>query len=153
MKAPEEKSFKNVALNRKARHDYHLMDRYEAGIVLQGTEVKAIRDGRMTLTDSYARIESHEVFLVDAHIGAYEFGNRENHEPKRKRKLLLNRREIKRIENKTRPTGMTIAVTKAYLSHGKVKIEIAIARGKHSYDKREALKEAEDRRAVRQYLG
>lgn len=141
-----------VARNKKARFDYHLMDRFEAGIVLQGTEVKAIRAGRMNLTDSYARVDNGEVFLLDAHIGPYEQGNRENHEPKRKRKLLLNRREIKRIEGKTRPTGMTIVPTKAYFSNGKVKVEIAIARGKHDYDKREDMRREADQRAIQSYM-
>lgn len=141
-----------VARNKKARYDYHLMDRFEAGMVLQGTEVKAIRAGRMNLTDSYARVEAGEVFLVNAHIGPYEQGNCENHEPKRKRKLLLNRREIKRIEGKTRPTGMTIVPTKAYFSNGKVKVEIAVARGKHDYDKREDMRREVDQRAIQSYM-
>jgi SsrA-binding protein len=139
-------------MNKKARYDYHLMDRFEAGVVLQGTEVKAIRAGRLNLTDSYARVEEGEVFLVDAHIGPYEQGNRENHEPKRRRKLLLNRREIKKIEGKTRPTGMTIVPTKAYFNNGKVKVEVALARGKHDYDKRDALQRDEDQRAIQSYL-
>jgi len=147
-KAP---STKVIVTNRKARHDYHLMERYEAGIVLQGTEVKAIRAGRMNLTDSYARVEDNEVFLIDAHISPYEQGG-ENHEPKRKRKLLLKRAEIRKIENKTHPTGMTLVPTKAYFSDGKVKIEIALAKGKHDYDKREDIRKAEDQRAIRSYL-
>ncbi len=141
-----------VAQNKKARYDYHLMDRFEAGIVLQGTEVKAIRAGRMNLTDSYARVDEGEVFLMDAHIGPYEQGNRENHEPKRKRKLLLNRREIKRIDGRTRPTGMTIVPTKAYFSNGRVKVEIAVARGKHDYDKREDIQREVDQRAIQSYM-
>ena len=141
-----------IATNKKARYDYHLMDRFEAGMVLQGTEVKAIRAGRMNLTDSYARVEKGEVFLLEAHIGPYEQGSHENHEPKRKRKLLLNRREIKRIEGKTRPTGMTIVPTKAYFSNGKVKVEIAVARGKHDYDKREDMRREVDQRAIQSYM-
>jgi SsrA-binding protein len=128
------------------------MDRFEAGIALQGTEVKAIRAGRMNLTDSYARIDEGEVFLVDAHIGPYEQGSRENHEPKRKRKLLLNRKEIKRLEGKTRTTGMTIVPTKAYFSNSKLKVEIALARGKHDYDKREDMRKDADQRAIQSYL-
>ena len=141
-----------VARNKKARYDYHLMDRFEAGLVLQGTEVKAIRAGRMNLTDSYARIEGGEVFLIDAHIGPYEQGNRENHEPKRKRKLLLHRREIKRLEGKAQPTGMTIVPTKAYFSNGRVKVEIALARGKQDYDKREDMRREVDQRAIQSYM-
>ena len=141
-----------VARNKKARYDYHLMDRFEAGIVLQGTEVKAIRAGRLNLTDSYARVDDGEVFLIDAHIGPYEQGNRENHAPKRRRKLLLHRREIKRIEGKTQPTGMTIVPTKAYFSKGRVKVEIALARGKHDYDKREDMRREIDQRAIQSHL-
>ena len=141
-----------VARNKKARYDYHLMDRFEAGIVLQGTEVKAIRAGRLNLTDSYARVDDGEVFLIDAHIGPYEQGSRENHAPKRMRKLLLNRREIKRIEGKTQPTGMTIVPTKAYFSKGRVKVEIALARGKHDYDKREDMRREIDQRAIQSHL-
>ena len=141
-----------VARNKKAQYDYHLMDRFEAGIVLQGTEVKAIRAGRLNLTDSYARIDEGEVFLIDAHIGPYEQGNRENHAPKRRRKLLLHRREIKRIEGKTQPTGMTIVPTKAYFSKGRVKVEIALARGKHDYDKREDMRREIDQRAIQSHL-
>ena len=146
-------AIKTVAMNKKARHDYHLLDRYEAGIALQGTEVKAIRAGRLNLTDSYARVEDSEVFLIDAHIGPYEQGNRENHEPKRKRKLLLNRREIKKIDAKTGSAGMTIVPTKAYFSSGVVKVEIALARGKHAYDKREDLRQDADQRTIQSYLG
>ena len=153
MKAPKSVATTGpVATNKKARFDYHLMDRFEAGIALQGTEVKAIRAGRMNLTDSYARVDDGEIFLIDAHIGPYEQGSHENHAPKRKRKLLLNRREIKRIEGKTRPTGMTIVPTKAYFSKGKVKVEIAIARGKHDYDKREDMRREADQRAIQSYM-
>jgi SsrA-binding protein len=106
----------------------------------------------MNLTDSYARIQDGEVFLIDAHISPYEHGNRENHEPKRRRKLLLHRREINKIEAKTRPSGMTLVPTKAYFSEGKVKLEIALARGKHEYDRREDLQKEEAERAIRSYL-
>jgi SsrA-binding protein len=145
-------STKTITVNRKARHDYHLQDRYEAGIVLQGTEIKSIRAGKLTLTDSYARIQDGEIFLIDAHISPYEQGNIQNHEPKRIRKLLLHRREIRRLESKIRSAGMTIVPTKAYFSNGKVKLEIAIAQGKHFYDKRDALKKAETQRAIQSYL-
>lgn len=143
---------KTITINRKARHEYHLRDRYEAGIVLQGTEVKSVRAGKFNLTDSYARIQNGEIFLIDAHITPYEHGNRENHDPKRLRKLLLHRQEIRKIESKIRSAGMTIVPTKAYFSNGKVKLEIAIAQGKQAYDKREALKEEETRRAIQSYL-
>ena len=150
--AKDATSTKTLTVNRKARHDYHLQDRYEAGIVLQGTEIKSIRAGKFTLTDSYARIQDGEVFLIDAHISPYEQGNIQNHEPKRQRKLLLHRREIRRLEHKIRSSGMTLVPTKAYFSNGKVKLEVALARGKRSYDKREALKNAETQRAIQSYL-
>ncbi|MDE0301270.1 MAG: SsrA-binding protein SmpB [Candidatus Poribacteria bacterium] len=141
-----------VTVNRKARHDYHLHDRYEAGVVLQGTEVKSIRAGRLNLADSYAKLRDGEFFLVDAHIGPYEQGNRENHEPKRQRKLLLNRREIRKIESKIRSAGMTVVPTKAYFNNGRVKLEIAIASGKRAYDKRDSIEKEEARRAIRSHL-
>ncbi len=143
---------KIITINRKARHEYHLRDRYEAGIVLQGTEVKSVRAGKFNLTDSYARIQNGEIFLIDAHITPYEHRNQENHDPKRLRKLLLHRQEIRKIESKIRSAGMTIVPTKAYFSNGKVKLEIAIAQGKQAYDKREALKEEETRRAIQSYF-
>ncbi|MBI1928575.1 SsrA-binding protein SmpB [Candidatus Poribacteria bacterium] len=150
--AKADSSIKTIAVNRKARHDYHLGERYEAGIALQGTEVKSIRAGLMNLTDSYARVQDSEVFLIDAYINPYEHGNRENHEPKRPRKLLLRRQEIKKIEAKIRPSGMTLVPTKAYFSNGRVKLEIALARGKHEYDRREDLQKEADERAIRSYL-
>ncbi len=119
--------------------------------MLQGTEVKSIRDGNFSLTDSYVRIRDGETFLLDAHIAAYAHGHRENHDPKRVRKLLLHRREIKKIADKTYSSGMTIVPTKAYFSSGKVKVEIAVARGKQHYDKREDLKKDADRRAIQSY--
>ena len=109
-KASANDSAKVITVNRKARYDYHLHDRYEAGIALQGTEVKSIRAGRLNLADSYARIRDGEVFLFDAHISPYEQGNSENHEPKRQRKLLLHRREIRKIESKIRSAGMTVVL-------------------------------------------
>ena len=145
-------SIKVVTVNRKARHEYHLHDRYEAGLALQGTEVKSIRAGKLNLADSYARIQDGEVLLIDAHIGFYEQGNRENHEPKRQRKLLLHRREIGKLESKTRSTGMTIVPTKAYFSNGKVKLEIAVASGKRAYDKRDVIEREEARRTIRAHL-
>lgn len=151
-KAPDNGSAKVITVNRKARHDYHLHDRYEAGVALQGTEVKSIRAGRLNLADSYARLRDGEVFLVDAHIGPYEQGNRENHEPKRQRKLLLHRREIRKIESKIRSAGMTVVPTKAYFSNGKIKLEIAIASAKREYDKRDAIEREEARRAIRSHL-
>jgi SsrA-binding protein len=143
---------KTITVNRKARYDYHLRDRYEAGIVLQGTEVKSVRAGQLNLTDSYARVRDGEIFLIDAHISPYEHGNLENHDAKRPRKLLLHRREIRKISGKLRSSGTTIVPTKAYFSNGRVKVEIAIAQGKRDYDKREAIKKEETRRAIQSYV-
>ena len=139
MKSAKDSTNPVITINRKARYDYHLRDRYEAGIVLQGTEVKAIRAGRLNLTDSYAQVSDGEVFLIDAHIGPYEHGNSANHEPKRKRKLLLHRREITKLERSIRSKGMTIVPTRAYFSNGKVKLELAVAMGKQLYDKRDKI--------------
>lgn len=140
-----------ITINRKARYDYHLQDRYEAGIVLQGTEVKAIRAGRLNLTDSYAQVSDGEVFLIDAHIGPYDHGNSANHEPKRKRKLLLHRREITKLERSIRSKGMTIVPTRAYFSNGKVKLELAVAVGKRLYDKRDKIEREAAANEVRAY--
>ncbi len=142
---------KLVTVNRKARRDYHLHDRYEAGLALRGTEVKSIRAGKLNLADSYARIQDGEIFLIDAHIGLYEQGTGDQ-ESKRRRKLLLRRQEINKIESKTRSAGMTIVPTKAYFSNGKVKLEIAVASGKREYDKRDIIEKEEARRAIRSHL-
>ena len=142
---------KLVTVNRKARRDYHLHDRYEAGLALRGTEVKSIRAGKLSLADSYARIQDGEIFLIDAHIGLYDQGTGDQ-ESKRRRKLLLRRQEINKIESKTRSAGMTIVPTKAYFSNGKVKLEIAVASGKREYDKRDIIEKEEARRAIRSHL-
>ena len=148
----ESANSKAVTVNRKARHDYHLMERHEAGISLTGTEVKSIRNGGFTLTDSYVRLEGGEAFLVDAHIGLYNHSTVENHAPKRVRKLLLHRKEIRKLDGKTRTSGITIVPTKAYFDKGKVKVEIALARGKRDYDKRQDLKKQTDQRMIRDYI-
>ena len=140
-----------ITVNRKARHDYHLRDRYEAGIVLRGTEVKAIRNGQFNLTDSYAQITDGEVFLIDAFIGLYNQGNQMNHEPKRPRKLLLHRSEIKKLERSVQSKGMTLIPTRAYFSSGKVKLELAVAEGKRLYDKRDKIDREQANREIRSY--
>lgn len=140
-----------ITVNRKARHDYHLRDRYEAGIVLQGTEVKAIRNGQFNLTDSYAQVTEGEVFLIDAYIGLYDQGNRMNHEPKRTRKLLLHRSEIKKLERSVQSKGMTLVPTRAYFTGGKVKLELALAEGKRLYDKRDKIDREQANREIRSY--
>ena len=140
-----------ITINRKARHDYHLRDRYEVGIVLQGTEVKAIRNGQFNLTDSYAQITDGEVFLIDAFIGLYDQGNRMNHEPKRIRKLLLHRSEIKKLERSVQSKGMTLIPTRAYFNGGRVKLELAVAEGKRFYDKRDKIEREHANREIRTY--
>ena len=140
-----------ITVNRKARYDYHLRDRYEVGIVLQGTEVKAIRNGHFNLTDSYAQITDGEVFLVDAFIGMYNQANRMNHEPKRTRKLLLNRSEIRKLERSVQSKGMTLIPTRAYFTGGRVKLELAVAQGKRQHDKRDKIDRDQADRELRSY--
>ena len=140
-----------ITVNRKARYDYHLRDRYEVGIVLQGTEVKAIRNGQFNLTDSYAQITDGEVFLVDAYIGLYDQGNRMNHEPKRPRKLLLHRNEIRKLARSVQSKGLTLIPTRAYFIGGRVKLELAVAQGKRLYDKRDKINRDQADREIRSY--
>ena len=139
--------------NRQAGHNYFLMERFEAGLVLTGTEVKSAKSGRVQLRDSYATIERNEAWLVNAHISEYSHGNRENHPPVRTRKLLLHRREIDKLLGKTREKGLALIPTKIYLKDGRVKCELALAKGKKLHDKRQAERvrtaETEARDAVR----
>ncbi len=130
---------KNITVNRKARHDYHILQSYEAGIVLVGTEVKALREGKANLVDSYATIKSGEVWLVGAHISEYKQGNINNHNPTRDRKLLLNKSEIRKLIGKTKEKGLTLIPLRLYFKKGRVKVELALAKGKKSYDKRETI--------------
>ncbi|MDA2934201.1 SsrA-binding protein SmpB [Acidobacteria bacterium AH-259-D05] len=129
-----------VSKNKKAFHQYEILDRFEAGIVLEGTEVKAIREHKVNLKDSYARIKDGEAWLENCHISPYSHGNISNHDPLRPRKLLLHRREIKKLLGKTLKSGFTIVPLSVYLKNGKVKVEIALARGKRLHDKREAAR-------------
>jgi SsrA-binding protein len=145
-------SIKIVAENRRARHDYHIHETFEAGIVLTGTEIKSLRGGRANLTDSYARIENGELFLISAHISPYDQGNRFNHEPRRNRKLLMHKSEILRLLGKTREKGYTLVPLKIYLSHGLAKVELALASGKDLYDKRQAAAEKDAKREVERTL-
>lgn len=131
---------KEILRNRSAFFEYHVSDTYEAGIVLQGTEVKSIMDGRIQLKESYVSIKDNEVWLLNAHISPYSHGNRENHDPLRTRKLLLHRREIERLEKEVMQKGMTLIVTRIYWKNGRIKFEIGVAKGKKLYDKRETLK-------------
>ena len=141
-------SIKIVAENRRARHDYHIHETFEAGIVLTGTEIKSLRGGRANLTDSYARIENGELYLISAHISPYDQGNRFNHEPRRNRKLLMHKSEILRLLGKTREKGYTLVPLKIYLSHGLAKVELALASGKDLYDKRQSAAEKDAKREV-----
>jgi SsrA-binding protein len=127
---------KIIAQNRRARHEYEVLQTLECGIVLQGTEVKALRNGRVNLGDAYAEIRAGEVWLVKMHIGPYDMGNRMNHEPFRPRKLLLNRREIRKLAPRIEEGGLTLVPLKIYFKRGRVKVEIALARGKKLHDKR-----------------
>jgi len=130
---------KNIIINRKASFEYFIMSRIEAGIVLVGTEVKSLRQNRISLVDSFAVIEDNEVYLINANINVYDHGNINNHDPIRKRKLLLNRNEIRKLNSKLKEKGLTLIPLRLYFKNGKVKVEIGLARGKKSYDKREAI--------------
>jgi SsrA-binding protein len=144
---------KLIAQNRKARHDYAILDVYEAGIVLTGTEVKSLRLGRASLVDGFAAIDHGEIFLHNVHIPEYVQGSWTNHEPRRVRKLLLHRGEIERLVGKTKESGLTLVPLSLYFSDGKVKVEIGLARGKHSYDKRQDMAKRDADREVRRALG
>ena len=135
--------FKILSDNRAARHNYHLSDNLEAGLVLTGTEVKAAKDGKIVLKDAFGEITGNEAWLVNLHIGQYSHGNIMNHEPVRKRKLLLHRAEITKLHKQTRERGLTVVPTKIYLKEGLVKVELAIGRGKKVHDKRESERERE----------
>ncbi|MBI4082835.1 MAG: SsrA-binding protein SmpB [Candidatus Lambdaproteobacteria bacterium] len=140
---------KIIADNRKARHDYELLERVEAGIVLTGAEVKSLREGKLTLSESYCRVESDgAVYLVDAHIPPYTHGNRFNLDPVRRRKLLLHRTEIRRLNTRVRERGLTLVPTKVYFKRGIVKVEIALAKGKRLHDKRDTIKKRDVQREV-----
>jgi SsrA-binding protein len=141
--AETSQGFKLLADNRQARHNYHLSDFLEAGLALTGTEVKSARTGRIQLQDAYAEIERGEAWLLNAHFSPYSHGNRSNHDVTRKRKLLLHKEEIVRLGARTRERGYTLIPTKMYLKDGKVKCEIALARGKQLHDKREAIRKRE----------
>ncbi len=139
---------KQIAENRRARHDYELLERFEAGIVLTGTEVKSLREGRVTLAQAYADVRGNEVWLIGAEIAIYDQGNSQNHEPNRDRKLLLHRGEIASLVGKVREKGQTIVPTRLYFKDGKVKIEIALARGKEKGDKRRTIADRDAKRQM-----
>jgi len=135
--AEKDTGIKILSDNRQARHNYFLLDFFEAGLVLTGTEVKAAKDGKVQLKDAYAHVISNEAWLINAHISQYSHGNRENHPPVRNRKLLLHRKEIDKLQGLTREKGLSLIPTKMYLKKGRIKIELASAKGKKQWDKRE----------------
>jgi SsrA-binding protein len=149
----EVRRMKIIATNRKARRDYTILEKMEAGIVLVGTEVKALREGRANLTDSYATVEDEELWLYNAHISPYSMGNRFNHEPKRTRKLLMHDREIRRLIGKVQEKGLTLVPLRIYFNdNGKVKVELGLGRGKKSYDKRREIAERDAKREMRRAM-
>lgn len=136
----ETDKIKVIATNRKANFEYEILNRYEAGIVITGTEVKSIRDGKVNIQESYGRIVNDEVWVINSHINEYKYGNINNHEPLRNRKLLLNKREIRKIKQQLQEKGLTLVPLKVYFKGSLVKVEIGIAKGKKLYDKRESVK-------------
>jgi SsrA-binding protein len=144
---------KLIAENRRARHDYNLSDRYEAGIVLTGTEVKSLREGRASLQQAYADLRDMEVWLVGAHISEYAQGNVNNHDPDRDRKLLLHRKEIESLIGKVRERGFTLVPTRLYFKDGKAKVELALAKGKERFDKRRDIAKRDAERQMERAVG
>lgn len=139
---------KMICMNRRARFDYDISETLEAGMVLQGTEVKSLRDGRASLKDAYAELLNGEMFLLHAHIDQYEQGNRANHDPERPRKLLMHRREIHRLAGKAQEKGLTLIPTRMYFSKGKAKVELGLAKGKKLHDKRQDIKRRSAQRDI-----
>ena len=146
----EKQREKDLTVNRQASHNYHLEERFEAGVVLTGTEVKSARDGQVNLRDSYANLKEGEVWLLNCHINPYSFGNIYNHEPTRSRKLLLHKEEIRRLIGKVRERGYTLIPTRMYLKNGRIKVEVALGKGKRLYDKRETERRREADKEARQ---
>jgi SsrA-binding protein len=143
-----ESNFKVVATNRKASHEYFLLERIEAGIALQGSEIKSIRAGQMSLAEAYIRVDGDQAWLEDAHIAPYEFSGIYNHEPRRPRKLLLHKKQIRQLWNQVRQKGVTIIPLRVYLKEGRAKVEIAVAKGKKLYDKRETIAKRDAEREI-----
>jgi len=148
-KSAREEAQKNVAENRKAFHDYHILETFEAGVALLGTEVKAIREGNVNLRDSYARVDGGEVWIYNVHIKPYSHRGYADHEPTRKRKLLLHRQEIRKLIGRTVERGMTLVPTRMYFKDGRVKVALGLAKGKQAHDKRETIKRREADRETR----
>lgn len=148
-KTERQKAEKNLAENRKALHDYEVLETFEAGMVLLGTEVKSIKDGRVNLRDSYARVEGNELFVFNVHISPYTHRGYADHEPMRKRKLLLHRAEIRKLIGRTVEKGLTLVPLRMYLKNGRVKLAVSLARGKKMHDKRETIRRREVDRETR----
>jgi len=148
-KTERELAKSSIAENRKAFHDYHLLESFEAGVVLLGTEVKAIREGRVNLRDSFARVEDGEVYLYNVNISSYSHRGYADHEPLRRRKLLLHKDEIRKLIGKTIERGMTLVPVRMYFKKGRVKVAVSLAKGKKDYDKRETIKKRETDRETR----
>ena len=144
---------KIIATNRKARHDYLIEDTIEAGIVLTGSEIKSLRAGQVNLRDSYATIRDGEAWLLNTHIAPYKQASFENHEPRRERKLLLHRREINRLTGKLQEKGLTLVPLQIHLKNSRAKVQLGLARGKKAFDKRQAMRERDDRRQIERALG
>lgn len=152
-KKADQSSIKIIAQNRRARHEYEIVDTWEAGMVLVGTEVKALRAGRCNLGDSYGEIRGGEAWVVKMHIGPYEMGNRENHDPFRRRKLLLSRREIRKILPRIEERGLTLIPLKIYFKRGRVKLELGLGRGKKLHDKRDSKAKKDVERRIAKEVG
>ncbi|KJE20469.1 SsrA-binding protein [Frankia torreyi] len=150
---PKETGRKSIAQNKRARHDYDILDTYEAGLVLRGTEVKALRAGRASLVDGFAQVSDGEIWLHNVHIPEYTEGTWTNHAPRRKRKMLLHRAEIEKLIGQTQEGGLTLVPLSLYWKDGRAKIEIALARGRKSYDKRHALAERDATREISREMG
>jgi SsrA-binding protein len=148
----EEGGHKVVCKNKRAWHEYEILERVETGMVLMGTEVKSLREGRVNLKDSYGKVRGGEVFLVEAHISPYSHGNIANHDPLRERKLLLHKKEIRRLTGKVQERGLTLIPLQIYFTGGKAKVELGLARGKRLYDKRAAIKKRDERRDLMREL-
>lgn len=151
-KSPDDGT-KLVASNRKASHDYFLEDRFEAGIALMGSEIKSVRAGKVQLREAYVDVRNGQAFLLNAHISPYDPASRENHEPLRSRRLLLHKKEIAKLLEKTQQKGYTIVPTRMYLTKGRAKVEIALAKGKHNYDKRQVIAERDSKRDIARQIG
>lgn len=141
-----------LVVNKKARFNYEIIKEYEAGIVLTGTEIKSVRLGKVQIGDSFARIKDEEVFIINMHISKYEQGNRFNHDETRERKLLLHKREIRKLKEETLKEGISLIPLKMYIKHGKAKILVGVGKGKKNYDKKETIKKRDHEREVRKYL-